>query len=131
MLIHIRETDEIKELRASDISHGYPGIEWTQDLVEAGGLPTDAEGISIMSQSDYAWWWKYINDMDADESDLNDLTDTLVRLSVDNATDEVRDTVADYLSGMDMEDHHSGRQRAIAEIKERHGLEKSEAADVG
>jgi hypothetical protein len=123
MLIRIAETNEVKELRALDRK---TGVEWTKDLVEAGGLQRDDEGIHIMSQVNYGWWRQYLSDMDADEGELSDLTDELRRLGVDNATDEVRDIVADYLAYMDMEDHHKGRQRAIAEIRERHGLIASE-----
>ena len=123
MLIRIAETNEVRDLCALDRN---TGVEWTKDLVEAGNLQRDDEGIHIMSRAGYDWWRQYISDMDADEGELNDLTDELRRLGVDNAADEVRDIVADYLAYMDMEDHHKGRQRAIAEIRERHGLSVSE-----
>ena len=130
MLIRIKETGEIKSLEAIHCERQdggtYNRYEWTRDLIEDGGREHDEDGNTVMTAEDYDWWQKYIADMDADEGELNDLTAELRRLGVDNAADEVRDIVADYLAYMDMEDHHKGRQRAIAEIRERHGLSVSE-----
>jgi hypothetical protein len=127
MFIKINETGELLQLRAIDAN----GIEWTRDLIEDGGRMHDDDGNTIMTQEDYDWWHQYISDMDADEAELKAFTDELRGLGVDNAVDEVRDTVADYLSCTDMEDHHRNRQNAIAELRERHGLTAANAEHAG
>ncbi len=117
MLIKIRETGAIKELRAIN-----NGIEWTRDLIDDGSRPHDEDGSTVMTQQDYDWWCWYIADMDADEAEMDKLIDDLLAIGVESAQDEVRDTVAEYLRCADMEDHHSSRQNAIADIRERYGL---------
>lgn len=73
MKIRIEGTDEIKDLTICADN----GIEWTADLIEAGGMPTDESDNIIMSQGDYDWWAEYISDTYRTEDEAKALADKI------------------------------------------------------
>lgn len=108
MRISIQETREIKDLTAI----GLNGIEWTADLVDAGGLKRDeASDAYIMTAESFKFWNQYIKDADAD----SDAIETLAA-QMDLDEDAVRNRVYKACGNYETGQHHDARLLEIEAI---------------
>jgi hypothetical protein len=119
MKIIIKETGKTANLTAIDRS---TDCEWTADLIEAGGLEHDEDGITIMTQDDYEWWAKYIRDNEQTEDDAESLADELEENGFDESEHEcgalayVRQMIANN-TGNDLDSHRVEAVEAMNDIR--------------
>lgn len=105
------------------------GCEWTADLIEAGGMESDEDGNTIMSQDDFDWWKNYISDHEKTEEEAEELAEKLEAAGFDesqyscSALTFVLARLADN-AGNDYDDHRSSSIAAMQEIKETFGIKE-------